>query len=159
MIRTFKKENGGYALLYVMVVIVVVCAIVMAICTSAMENYKAQQDSVTQMQAKYAVMGEVEKKLAVLEEDFSLSVALDADSYKDYLVYEQGFREDGLTVDGEGTQYTVTFVEVGESNRITVEVEVKVDITEVDEQIHVSPHNNRNSIKMYAVEAVEGGAA
>ena len=85
MIRTFRKETGGYALLYVMVVIIVVAAIVMVICTNAMENYKAQQDSVSLMEKKYAVMGEVEKKLAILEENFTLEGELNPASYQTHL--------------------------------------------------------------------------
>jgi len=63
MIRTFRKEQGGYALMYVMVIIIVVMAVVMVICTTAMQNYKAQQESVSRMADKYAAEGEVEKIL------------------------------------------------------------------------------------------------
>ena len=59
--KTFRKDTGGYALLYVMVVVAVVCSIVMIISASAVKNYRAQQDSVERMLDKYAAVGEIEK--------------------------------------------------------------------------------------------------
>lgn len=64
MIKTFRKDTGGYALLYVMVVVAVVCSIVMIISASAVKNYQTQQDSVARMADKYAAEGEIEKILA-----------------------------------------------------------------------------------------------
>lgn len=61
MIKTFRKEQGGYALAYVMIVILVVMSVVMIVCTTAMKNYEAQQDSVKRMADKYAAEGVVEK--------------------------------------------------------------------------------------------------
>lgn len=66
--RTFQKEQGGYALLSVMLVVSVVCAVVMLISASAVKNYQAQQASVARMQDKYAAMGEIEMVLAQIEE-------------------------------------------------------------------------------------------
>ena len=66
-IKTFRKEQGGYALLSVMLVVSVVCAVVMLISASAVKNYQAQQDSVAQMQAKYAAMGEIEMVFAQIK--------------------------------------------------------------------------------------------
>ena len=141
MIRTFRKETGGYALLYVMVVIAVVAAIVMAICTTAVENYKAQQDSVSLMEKKYAVMGEVEKKLAILEEDFPLEGELNQASYKTHLE-RKGFSGENcsVVVSGEGNQYTVTITESSADNQIEVEVVIQLDILEIGEgQFQVNP--------------------
>ena len=61
MIKTFRKEQGGYALAYVMIVILVIMSVVMIVCTTAMKNYEAQQDSVKRMADKYAAEGTVEK--------------------------------------------------------------------------------------------------
>ncbi|MBQ2996132.1 MAG: hypothetical protein IJE22_02715 [Oscillibacter sp.] len=77
--KTFRKEQGGYALLSVAVVVSVVCAIVMLISASAVKNYQSQQDSVAQMQAKYAAMGEVEKILAQIKG----TTGTDGDSFED----------------------------------------------------------------------------
>lgn len=65
MIKTFRKEQGGYALAYVMIVILVIMSVVMIVCTTAMKNYEAQQDSVKRMADKYAAEGEIEKVLLV----------------------------------------------------------------------------------------------
>lgn len=67
MIKTFQKEQGGYALAYVMIVILVIMSVVMIVCTTAMKNYEAQQDSVARMADKYAAEGEIEKQIAVIK--------------------------------------------------------------------------------------------
>ena len=64
--KNLRKNTGGYALLYVMVVIILLCAVAMMVCTVAMQNLQAQQKSVEQMEAKYEAQGEVEKILAQL---------------------------------------------------------------------------------------------
>lgn len=66
--KNLRKNTGGYALLYVMVVIILLCAVAMMVCTVAMQNLQAQQKSVEQMQEKYEAQGEVEKLKAQVEE-------------------------------------------------------------------------------------------
>lgn len=163
--KTFRKENGGYALLYVMVVIVVVCAIVMAICTSAMENYKAQQDSVSLMEKKYAVMGEVEKKLAIVNMGYSVSKEDSSDPIDDYADY----LEDNIQVkDIENVSenlYKFMIEEksngmgISETNdvEVTVTVEVQVAISESETHYAVTPANIK--IMTYDVAVHNGGAA
>ena len=45
MIQSLRKEKGGYALLYVMVVVMVLCAISMMICTVALRSLQSQEAS------------------------------------------------------------------------------------------------------------------
>ena len=66
--RNLRKDTGGYALLYVLVVIILLCAVAMMICTVSMQNLTAQQKSVERMVDKYAAQGEVEKILAQIPE-------------------------------------------------------------------------------------------
>ena len=171
--KTFRKENGGYALLYVMVVIVVVCAIVMAICTSAMENYKAQQDSVSLMEIKYAVMGEVEKKLAIVNMGYSVSkeeTSAPESAYEEYL--KNNIQIDKIdkvnNIDPVPENlYTFTIREsskdmgISETNdvEVTVTVEVQVVISEDVNVNHyvVTPANIK--IMTYDVAVHNGGAA
>ena len=61
--RNLRKDTGGYALLYVMVVIILRCAVAMMICTVAMQNLQSQQDSVQRMEDKYAAQGRSRRSL------------------------------------------------------------------------------------------------
>ena len=67
MIQSLRKEKGGYALLYVMVVVMVLCAISMMICTVALRNLQSQEASVRRMQDLYAAESEIEKIKAQIE--------------------------------------------------------------------------------------------
>lgn len=67
-----KGSNDGYALLYVLIVILVLCAIAMAICTVALRNFQSQERSVAQMQKLYQAEGEIEKFVALAEDVTSL---------------------------------------------------------------------------------------
>ena len=73
--RNLRKDTGGYALLYVLVVIILLCAVAMMICTVSMQNLTAQQKSVERMADKYAAQGEVEKFKAVAVDLNSLGIA------------------------------------------------------------------------------------
>ena len=63
-----KGNNDGYALLYVLIVILVLCAIAMAICTVALRNFQLQERSVAQIQRLYQAEGEIEKFVALAED-------------------------------------------------------------------------------------------
>lgn len=67
MIQSLRKEKGGYALLYVMVVVMVLCAISVMICTVALRNLQSQEASVRRMQDLYAAEGEIERIKAQIE--------------------------------------------------------------------------------------------
>ena len=75
--RTFRKDTGGYALLYVMVAVVVVCAVVMAVCSTALDNLAAQRSSVERMQAKYAAQGDVAQLAAAETEEGICEIQLE----------------------------------------------------------------------------------
>lgn len=63
--RTIRRETGGYALLYVLIVVLVLCAGAMAICTVALRGYQGQVHSVEQTQQLYQAEGEIEKFVAL----------------------------------------------------------------------------------------------
>ena len=67
MMKSLRKDTGGYALLYVMVIVFVLCAISMMICTVALRNLQSQEASVERMEEKYAAEGEIEKIKAKIE--------------------------------------------------------------------------------------------
>ena len=106
--RSLRKETGGYALAYVLIVILVLCAIAMTICTIALRNYQGQVRAVAQTQQLYQAEGEIEKFVARAE-DVS---ALNESQLADYATYVEslGDGNDSLTVTHDnGDVFTVTY--------------------------------------------------
>lgn len=61
------KDNGGYALAYVLIVVLVLCAVAVSVCTAALKNYQAQERSIRQTRQLYQAEGEIEKFVALAE--------------------------------------------------------------------------------------------
>lgn len=80
--KHLKKDTGGYALLYVLVIVMVLAAISMMICTVALRNLQSQQAAVERMADKYAAQGEIEKIKAIAE-NFSALGLNTTDVYPD----------------------------------------------------------------------------
>lgn len=74
------KDNGGYALVYVLIVVLVLCAVAVSVCTSALKNYQAQERSIRQTQQLYQAEGEIEKFVALAEDVSSLQDSAEYDS-------------------------------------------------------------------------------
>lgn len=92
------KDNGGYALAYVLIVVLVLCAVAVSVCTAALKNYQAQERSIRQTQQLYQAEGEIEKFVALAEDVHLLLDSAEYDSQDDakkaakeaYLTYLQG---------------------------------------------------------------------
>lgn len=65
--KKLRKDNGGYALVYVLIVVLVLCAVAVSVCTAALKNYQAQERSIRQTQQLYQAEGEIEKLVALAE--------------------------------------------------------------------------------------------
>lgn len=61
-----RKYNEGYALPFVVVVMLVLCLVAVSILTFSLQNLQNQQTSIERMQDKYEAQGDVEKKIANL---------------------------------------------------------------------------------------------
>lgn len=61
------KHNDGYALPFVLVVMVIICLVGVSILSASLNNLQNQQASIERMQAQYEVVGEIEKKMAQVE--------------------------------------------------------------------------------------------
>lgn len=96
--KKLRTDTGGYALIYVLIIVLVLCAVAVTICTAALENYQAQEESVRQTQQLYQAEGEIEKFVALAEDVSSLtdsaefsteSAATDKakEAYENYLNY------------------------------------------------------------------------
>lgn len=92
------KDNGGYALIYVLIVVLVLCAVAVSVCTAALKNYQAQEESVRQTRQLYQAEGEIEKFVALAEDVHLLTDSAEYDSQDEakkaaktaYLTYLQG---------------------------------------------------------------------
>lgn len=92
------KDNRGYALAYVLIVVLVLCAVAVSVCTAALKNYQAQERSIRQTQQLYQAEGEIEKFVALAEDVHLLTDSAEYDSQDDakkaakeaYLTYLQG---------------------------------------------------------------------
>ena len=61
-----RKNNDGYVLPFVLVVMIVLCIISTSLMTAALMNLRIQQRFTDQMVAKYEAQGEIEKIVAIL---------------------------------------------------------------------------------------------
>ena len=77
------KDNGGYALIYVLIVVLVLCAVAVSVCTAALKNYQAQERSIRQTQQLYQAEGEIEKFVALAEDVHLLTDSAEYDSQDD----------------------------------------------------------------------------
>lgn len=77
------KDNGGYALVYVLIVVLVLCAVAVSVCTAALKNYQAQEESVRQTRQLYQAEGEIEKFVALAEDVHLLTDSAEYDSQDD----------------------------------------------------------------------------
>lgn len=66
--KKLRKDNGGYALIYVLIVVLVLCAVAVSVCTAALKNYQAQERSIRQTQQLYQAEGEIERFVALAED-------------------------------------------------------------------------------------------
>ena len=96
--KKLRTDTGGYALIYVLIVVLVLCAVAVSVCTAALKNYQAQEDSVRQTQQLYQAEGEIEKFVALAEDVSSLTDSAEFSkesdamgaaktAYKNYLNY------------------------------------------------------------------------
>ena len=88
------KDNGGYALIYVLIVVLVLCAVAVSVCTAALKNYQAQEESVRQTQQLYQAEGEIEKFVALAEAVSNVSSRLTVSGT--YYVSEDAATEDAV---------------------------------------------------------------
>lgn len=77
------KDTGGYALVYVLIVVLVLCAVAVSVCTAALKNYQAQERSIRQTRQLYQAEGEIEKFVALAEDVHRLEDSAEYDSEDD----------------------------------------------------------------------------
>lgn len=78
--KKLRKDTGGYALVYVLIVVLVLCAVAVSVCTAALKNYQAQERSIRQTRQLYQAEGEIEKFVALAEDVHLLEFSAEHDT-------------------------------------------------------------------------------
>lgn len=137
------KDNGGYALIYVLIVVLVLCAVAVSVCTAALKNYQAQEESVRQTRQLYQAEGEIEKFVALAEEVGSLTDSAECDSeseakdkakaaYETYLKSlvnppTSGYTLTPDTPDTGSDSYTFTLTYANDAVRIETKIKMNLE--------------------------------
>lgn len=136
------KDNGGYALAYVLIVVLVLCAVAVSVCTAALKNYQAQERSIRQTQQLYQAEGEIEKFVALAEEVHLLTDSAEYDSQDDAKkAAKEAYRThlgdvsrkvSGCTLTPDGTDtdvkfYTFALTYANDAVRIETKIKMKLE--------------------------------
>ena len=95
------KRNDGYALSYVLVVLMVLAIIATAVMAPPMRNLQMQQASIERMKDKYIAQGMVEQVVA------QLTPTSDINSIKQALASSNGISVEDIKLNADGSKYTV----------------------------------------------------
>ena len=135
-----KRNEEGFALVYVAIVIVVLCTIATAIMSYTLRNLQAQEAMVRRMQDKYEAMGEIERVVAELESNNPL---LSEEAY--YTTDQSTAIDDGVNafashlsnysiprkllidhVTSDLTNHTVTFLVTSKCGTVQVSAQISI---------------------------------
>lgn len=145
------KDNGGYALAYVLIVVLVLCAVAVSVCTAALKNYQAQERSIRQTQQLYQAEGEIEKFVALAEDVHLLTDSAEYDSQDEakkaakeaYLTYLQGLHSKvsdcTYALDDTDTgSNSCTFKLTCENAAVRIEAKIRMDL-----ECPTTPHRKK----------------
>jgi|GEM_PF-2375398 len=139
--KKLRTDNGGYALIYVLIVVLVLCAVAVSVCTAALKNYQAQERSIRQTQQLYQAEGEIEKFVALAEDVHLLTDSAEYDSQDEakkaaktaYLTYLQGLHSKvsdcTYALDDTDTgSDSYTFTLTCENDAVRIETKIRMDL-------------------------------
>lgn len=136
--KKLRTDNGGYALVYVLIVVLVLCAVAVSVCTAALKNYQAQEESVRQTRQLYQAEGEIEKFVALAEDVSSLRDSEEYDSEdearaaaKAAYVARLSTLVGGCTLPPDGTDTDVefcTFTLTRANDAVRIETKLKMEL-------------------------------
>lgn len=148
------KDNGGYALVYVLIVVLVLCAVAVSVCTAALKNYQAQERSIRQTRQLYQAEGEIEKFVALAEDvhllEFSTTKydtkeAAEKEAKKAYRTHLEDVLGEvsGCTLPSAGTDTDVnscTFPLTCANGAVCIKTEIRMELAYVyDEETTTQP--------------------
>lgn len=139
--KKLRTDTGGYALVYVLIVVLVLCAVAVSVCTAALKNYQAQERSIRQTQQLYQAEGEIEKFVALAEDVHLLTDSAEYDSQDDAKkAAKEAYRThlgdvsrkvSGCTLTPDGTDTDVkfyTFALTYENAAVHIETKIKMNL-------------------------------
>ena len=136
--KKLRTDTGGYALIYVLIIVLVLCAVAVSVCTAALKNYQAQEESVRQTRQLYQAEGEIEKFVALAEEVSSLTDSEEFDSESEakdkakaaYNTYLNSLVSGSLTLDsGDSDNSSCEFTLTYKNDTVCIETEIRMALT------------------------------
>lgn len=136
--KKLRTDTGGYALIYVLIVVLVLCAVAVSVCTAALKNYQAQEESVRQTRQLYQAEGEIEKFVALAEEVSSLTDSEEFDSESEakdkakaaYNTYLNSLVSGSLTLDsGDSDNSSCEFTLTYKNDTVCIETKISMALT------------------------------
>ena len=158
------KDNGGYALAYVLIVVLVLCAVAVSVCTAALKNYQAQERSIRQTQQLYQAEGEIEKFVALAEDVKSLKVSSGSCASEeaartaamDAYVARLSTLVDGCTPTSVDTDKDVkfcTFTLTYKNDAVRIETKIRMDLKYSVTEI--PPDGTTTTVITYTAEVIK----
>lgn len=160
------KDNGGYALVYVLIVVLVLCAVAVSVCTAALKNYQAQERSIRQTQQLYQAEGEIEKFVALAEDVSSLRDSEEYDSedeakkaakkaYRTHLedvskeVRSCNYDPDATITDSNSCTFTLTCKNDAVRIETKIKMNLKYEVTPVEKSGVKQPDGTTKKVIKY----------
>lgn len=149
---TKKRNEEGYVLVYVMVVIFVLCSIAIAIMSYTLNTLQAQEAMVRRMKDKYEAMGEIERVVAELDiysvpelTDSKYKYSTESDCAEDAIEYLLNYIDDfnysfASTEDTPERQLSISPHDTADPNKYTFSITTKYASTQVDAKLVIFPN-------------------
>lgn len=141
-----KRNNGGYVLGYVMIVISVVSTMALAVSSVAIRNLQVQEASVRQLEEQYKAEGEIEKFYAWA---MGKTIAEVKDAYDAYNETPNPPADSSVEVTVNVSNETITVTATAGSTKVTAVM--TVETSEGDNKITKLPYTS------YDISAATGG--
>ena len=160
--KKLRTDNGGYALVYVLIVVLVLCAVAVSVCTAALKNYQAQERSIRQTQQLYQAEGEIEKFVALAEEVHLLEYSTKRDTKEaaekaamDAYVARLSTLVDGCTPTSVDTDKDVkfcTFTLTYKNDAVRIETKIKMNLEYKVTEEESQPDGTTTKVKTYTAK-------
>lgn len=160
--KKLRTDTSGYALVYVLIVVLVLCAVAVSVCTAALKNYQAQERSIRQTQQLYQAEGEIEKFVALAEDVSSLRDSEEYDSEdearaaaKAAYVARLSTLVGGCTLTPDGTDTDVkfyTFALTYANAAVRIETKIKMNLEYKVTEEESQPDGTTTKVKTYTAK-------
>ena len=161
--KKLRTDTGGYALVYVLIVVLVLCAVAVSVCTAALKNYQAQERSIRQTQQLYQAEGEIERFVALAEDVKSLKVSSGScaseeaarTAAKDAYVDRLRTLVDGCTLTSDRTDTDVnscTFTLTYKNDAVRIETKIKMNLEYKVTEEESQPDGTTTKVKTYTAK-------